>query len=260
MYIGFGSMTGFAPEQLAKLVGDAVKRAGVRAVVSRGWLGLSPEQRDDIHVIDEVPHDWLFPRMSAVVHHGGVGTFHEGLRAGKPTVIAAFFGDQNSWGWLNHRIGAGPRALKRGSLSADGLARAIRAAIDEHAPRAADRRKAARRERRSHRRRTDRTTPRSTAHPGFDRGRFDGDRAGQDLGVVRGAEDVVFEADAADVAVLREDRAIEIGLEGGAEVAVEDRGDLIETGLDGHGHAGHEIAIEAEVTVAEARGRIRFVV
>ncbi|MGZ3421487.1 MAG: glycosyltransferase [Polyangiales bacterium] len=138
VYIGFGSMTGFAPEQLAKLVGDAVKRAGVRAVVARGWLGLSPERRDDIHVIDEVPHDWLFPRMSAVVHHGGVGTFHEGLRAGKPTVIAAFFGDQTFWGWLNHRIGSGPRALARGKLTAEGLAQAIRTAIDVHSTRAAE--------------------------------------------------------------------------------------------------------------------------
>ncbi len=138
VYVGFGSMTGFDCERLATLVGDAVKRAGVRAVVARGWLGLSPEPRDDLHVIDEVPHDWLFPRMSAVVHHGGVGTFHEGLRAGKPTVVAAFFGDQSFWGWRNHRIGTGPRALERRTLTAEGLAQAIRVAIHEHGARAAE--------------------------------------------------------------------------------------------------------------------------
>jgi sterol 3beta-glucosyltransferase len=130
IYIGFGSMTGMEPRQLAELAVSAVRRAGVRAVMASGWAGLQASAGDDVYVIDECPHDWLFPRVSAVVHHGGVGTFHEGLRAGKPTVIAAFFADQTFWGWRNEKLGTGPRALRRKTLTADTLARAIRAALD----------------------------------------------------------------------------------------------------------------------------------
>jgi len=129
IYIGFGSMTGFAPEELAELTARAVRLAGVRAIVARGWAGLSPTPSDALHVVDEVPHDWLFPRVSAVVHHGGVGTLHEGLRAGRPTVVTAFFGDQPYWGRLNERLGTGPRALRRRSLTAQKLAAAIREAL-----------------------------------------------------------------------------------------------------------------------------------
>jgi sterol 3beta-glucosyltransferase len=136
IYLGFGSMTGFEPQELADLASRAAKLAGVRAIVARGWAGLAPEPSDDVYVIDEVPHDWLFPRVSAVVHHGGVGTFAEGLRAGKPTVIAAFFGDQPFWGLINERLGTGPRALRRKGITAENLATAIRDAVSNPSYRA----------------------------------------------------------------------------------------------------------------------------
>jgi sterol 3beta-glucosyltransferase len=130
IYIGFGSMTGFEPNELADLATRAARRAGVRAVVATGWTGHEVTASKDVFVVDEIPHDWLFPRVSAVVHHGGVGTLAEGLRAGRPTVIAAFFGDQPFWGWLNEKIGAGPRAIPRKKLDAQKLGDAIRAALD----------------------------------------------------------------------------------------------------------------------------------
>lgn len=129
IYLGFGSMTGFEPAELASLATRAARLAGVRAVVATGWADLPVEPSDDVHVLDEIPHDWLFPRVAAVVHHGGAGTFAEGLRAGKPTVIAAFFGDQPFWGLMNHRLGTGPRALLRKTITAESLAGAIRAAL-----------------------------------------------------------------------------------------------------------------------------------
>jgi sterol 3beta-glucosyltransferase len=130
IYLGFGSMTGFEPEQLAELATSAARMAGVRAVIATGWAGLDVKAAHDVYAIDEVPHDWLFPRVSAVVHHGGAGTFAEGLRAGKPTVIAAFFADQPFWGRINERLGTGPRALLRKKINAENLAQAIRAALD----------------------------------------------------------------------------------------------------------------------------------
>ena len=130
VYIGFGSMTGLDPKELAALATRAARSAGVRAVIATGWAELDVASSDDVYVVDEIPHDWLFPRVSAVVHHGGAGTFAEGLRAGKPTVIAAFFGDQPIWGWLNARTGTGPPALLRKTLDAPKLAAAIRRALD----------------------------------------------------------------------------------------------------------------------------------
>lgn len=130
VYIGFGSMTGFEPEKLATLTTSAARLAGVRAVVATGWAGLALTSSDDVYALDELPHEWLFPRVAAVVHHGGAGTFAEGLRAGRPTVISAFFADQPFWGHLNERLGTGPRALRRSSLTAEKLASAIRLALD----------------------------------------------------------------------------------------------------------------------------------
>lgn len=130
IYLGFGSMTGFGADELAALATGAARRAGVRAVIASGWSNLTVESSDDVYVVDEIPHDWLFPRVAAVVHHGGASTFAEGLRAGKPTVIAAFFGDQPFWGFLNERLGTGPRTLLRKSITETALTTAIRAALD----------------------------------------------------------------------------------------------------------------------------------
>jgi sterol 3beta-glucosyltransferase len=131
IYMGFGSMTGHSPEELAQITRAAARRAGVRAVFVSGWGDTPLESDDTFHVAADVPHDWLFPRVRAVVHHGGVGTFAEGLRAGRPTVITAFFGDQPFWGRVNERLGTGPKTLKRRGLTADALATAIRSALDD---------------------------------------------------------------------------------------------------------------------------------
>ena len=57
-----------------------------------GWMGAA-----DAYLLGPCPHSWLFPRVAAVVHHGGAGTTAAGLRAGKPTMICPFFGDQHFW-------------------------------------------------------------------------------------------------------------------------------------------------------------------
>jgi sterol 3beta-glucosyltransferase len=133
IYVGFGSMTGVDPGALSEIVTRALALAGVRAVVARGWAGLTPRPSKDVFVIDEAPHEWLFRRVDAVVHHGGVGTFAEGLRAGRPNVIAAFFADQPFWGSRNEQLGTGPPTILRKTLSAERLAAAIRRA-SQHRP------------------------------------------------------------------------------------------------------------------------------
>jgi UDP:flavonoid glycosyltransferase YjiC (YdhE family) len=79
----FGSIVVDDPNALTKLVLDAVQKTGVRALVSKGWGGLSADNApDNVYFIGNCPHDWLFQRVSMVVHHGGAGTTAAGIRAG----------------------------------------------------------------------------------------------------------------------------------------------------------------------------------
>lgn len=64
--------------------------------------------------------------VSAVCHHGGAGTIAAGLRAGKPTIVVPFFGDQFFWGKVIEKSGAGPAPLPGKSITADNLAEAFR--------------------------------------------------------------------------------------------------------------------------------------
>jgi UDP:flavonoid glycosyltransferase YjiC (YdhE family) len=132
IYVGFGSMTDRDPAGVARIVVEALERTGLRAVVLSGWAGLpGVADRPDVHFIDDVPHEWLFPRMAAVAHHGGAGTTHFGLRAGVPTVVVPFFTDQPFWGGRVSELGVGPRAIPRRELTVDRLAAALRLATDD---------------------------------------------------------------------------------------------------------------------------------
>ncbi|KAH0829468.1 sterol 3beta-glucosyltransferase [Fonsecaea pedrosoi] len=137
VYIGFGSISGISdPGAFTKMVFEAVEKAGVRAVVSRGWGGMGDgmDKPDGIFLIDNVPHDWLFPRVDAVVHHGGAGTTAAGLRFGKPTMIVPFFGDQPFWSAMVARAGAGAKeALPLKKLDSDKFAEGIRQCLEPEA-------------------------------------------------------------------------------------------------------------------------------
>ena len=123
VYVGFGSM-GFGAKagERGRLVLQALQEAGVRAVVATGWGALTAHSTGDIMVVKDVPHDWLFPRVSAVVHHGGSGTTAAGLLAGKPTLICPVLGDQPFWGRRVHELGVGPQPLPLRTASPTALA------------------------------------------------------------------------------------------------------------------------------------------
>jgi UDP:flavonoid glycosyltransferase YjiC (YdhE family) len=126
VYVGFGSSVVPDPAALTRVVFDGLARAGMRGVVSRGWGDLGTGAvPDHVHMIDDCPHDWLFPRCRIVCHHGGAGTTAAGLRAGLPTVVVPFFGDQFFWGQVVADAGAGPPAIPAGELTAEGLAEAL---------------------------------------------------------------------------------------------------------------------------------------
>jgi UDP:flavonoid glycosyltransferase YjiC (YdhE family) len=132
--IGFGSMSQRDPAATTRLVLDAVARAGQRAILLAGWGGLKANERSaSVFQIDSIPHSWLYPRAAAVVHHGGAGTTAAGLRAGVPSIVVPFHGDQPFWAKCVHDLGVGPAPVPRNRLTAERLARAIEAAVRDKA-------------------------------------------------------------------------------------------------------------------------------
>ncbi|WP_340373782.1 glycosyltransferase [Streptomyces sp. SS7] len=123
VYVGFGSMRTPDPHRTDRSVRAALRRAGLRGVLA----GDPATSEDDMLVVSDTPHEWLFPRMAAVVHHGGAGTAFTALRAGVPSMACPFFGDQPYWGARIHRLGAGPRPLPARDLTASELAQRLTA-------------------------------------------------------------------------------------------------------------------------------------
>ncbi|KAJ5193384.1 hypothetical protein N7449_009526 [Penicillium cf. viridicatum] len=137
VYIGFGSIVVDDPQKLIDTVVLAVVKAGVRAIISKGWSGLVGSPNSNIYYIDDCPHEWLFQHVSAVIHHGGAGTTSCGLRNGRPTAIVPFFGDQPFWGNMVARAGAGPRPIPFASLNFQNLTAAIQFCLTPEATEAA---------------------------------------------------------------------------------------------------------------------------
>ncbi|CUA72150.1 Sterol 3-beta-glucosyltransferase UGT80A2 [Rhizoctonia solani] len=125
IYIGFGSIVIDEPQEMTQKIFDAIRETGTRAILSAGWGGLfapdSPNVPEGVLILDKqtgnIPHDWLFDHVSAVCHHGGAGTTSAGLKAGKPTIVVPFFGDQPFWGAMIARAGAGPEPIPQDELS-----------------------------------------------------------------------------------------------------------------------------------------------
>jgi sterol 3beta-glucosyltransferase len=136
VYVGFGSMRSADPITTAQSVCDALRMAGLRGVLLTGWRGMQRPQLSDqeagrVCFVDEVPHDWLFKQVAAVVHHGGAGTTAAGLRAGVPTIIIPRFGDQFFWANRVERLGVGIRHPSRARLDPRRLADSLRRAVSD---------------------------------------------------------------------------------------------------------------------------------
>lgn len=126
VYVGFGSMSGRRPWQVLQTVIAALQKAGIRGIVAgKAWTSLQIDLPDTILLLDQVPHDGLFPRVSAVVHHGGAGTTAAGIRAARPTLICPFILDQFYWGERIYKLGVGPAPLPQKKLNTERLATAL---------------------------------------------------------------------------------------------------------------------------------------
>lgn len=132
VYVGFGSMVTRDAAATRALVLQALALSGQRGLLAPGWGGLSLGKTlpSSVAMVDEAPHTWLFPRMGAVVHHGGAGTTGAGLCAGVPSIIVPHLFDQAFWGARVAALGAGPLPVPRAQLTAERLAEAITAAVE----------------------------------------------------------------------------------------------------------------------------------
>jgi sterol 3beta-glucosyltransferase len=134
VYVGFGSIGDPSmADQTTELVMDALKRSGQRGVLATGWSGMSKIDHlpEEFFMLESAPHSWLFPRMAAVVHHGGAGTTAAGLRAGVPGIIIPNGNDQFAWGRRVYELGAGAKPIPRKKLTAEKLSDAINYVLEK---------------------------------------------------------------------------------------------------------------------------------
>ena len=128
IYIGFGSMTASEPEKTTKIVTEAAKLADQRLVLSSGWAKLGTDNlvNKDCYVIGKISHNFLFPKMAAIIHHGGSGTTATAARAGVPQIIVPHMTDQFYFAEQVPKIGVAPESIWRKNLTPQNLAAAIR--------------------------------------------------------------------------------------------------------------------------------------
>lgn len=130
IYVGFGSMVGFDRQRMMQTVVSAIGKR--RALFYPGWSGVTTSDLpDNFFVIGEMPHDWLFPKTSLVIHHGGSGTSHSACRAGVPSVVVPFAGDQFFWADRLRNAGVAARVPNGKSLHTADLAQSIAIAESE---------------------------------------------------------------------------------------------------------------------------------
>ncbi len=130
VYIGFGSMTSLEQHKgLAELAADALVKSGKRGVLC--GMGTPTNLPDSIIAIDNIPHSWLFERVSAVCHHGGAGTTAAAFKAGIPSIIIPFSNDQFAWAHRSFDLGVGSKPIPKKYLTSEKLAKVIRYALTD---------------------------------------------------------------------------------------------------------------------------------
>lgn len=130
VYFGFGSMIDKEISTVTNIIVESIKRTNQRGILSSGWSELSKlKLPPNLFLVNDVPHDWLFPKMAAVVHHGGAGTTAAGFKAGVPAIVIPFSFDQPFWGNKVFKLGVGPKPIPRERLTVNKLADAINSVL-----------------------------------------------------------------------------------------------------------------------------------
>jgi sterol 3beta-glucosyltransferase len=134
IYVGFGSVGDpKSSHQTTSIVIEGLRRTGQRGILATGWGSMSKPEivYDDMFFVENIPHDWLFPKMSMVIHHGGAGTTAACLKAGVPSIIIPYGNDQFAWGRKIFELGISSKPIPRKTLTAKKLSEAIQFAMNE---------------------------------------------------------------------------------------------------------------------------------
>ena len=127
IYVGFGSWGSAVTQSDIDIACRALAIAGRPGVIAApGERGVLPATSTPVFAVGEVSHDWLFPRLAAVVHHGGSGTTHRAVLAGVPSMAVPINFDQPYWGRRLAELGVGAPPIPYRKLSPVRLARAIK--------------------------------------------------------------------------------------------------------------------------------------
>lgn len=127
IFISFGSMTNPDPKLKSEIVVEVLRRLGVPAIINTSWGGLQriDDAPESILFVESVPYDWLFPKVYAVVHHGGSGTTHMGVKHGLPSLVIPHAVDQLFWNRTISDFGLGPAGLNIRDLDQENLERKL---------------------------------------------------------------------------------------------------------------------------------------
>jgi sterol 3beta-glucosyltransferase len=132
VYVGFGSMVGDDSTALTSVVVQALHRLGMRGVLLAGAAGLhADDSSGQFYLSDDLPHRWLFPRMAAIVHHGGAGTTGASIASGVPTITVPFVLDPFAWGDCISTLTGAPRPIAARRLTTEKLATAVDTALHD---------------------------------------------------------------------------------------------------------------------------------
>lgn len=130
LLLTFGSMVNQAPEALSRLIYSVLRELEIPTVVNTaagGLMALDDYLQNPLFCfVKSVPYDWLLLRMYAVMHHGGSGTTHLGLKYACPTLIIPHILDQYSWNALVHQVGAGPKGIGVSKLNKQKLRKLLK--------------------------------------------------------------------------------------------------------------------------------------
>jgi len=127
IYAGFGSMPPIDQARTIPLLIRAARRLEKRIIIARFWEEKSQyDTSPDVFFIKNYPHNHLFPRTAAAIHHGGAGTTATAALAGVPQIIVPHILDQYYHGQKIYLSGLGPRPISRSALTVDKLTLALK--------------------------------------------------------------------------------------------------------------------------------------
>ena len=131
--VTFGSMIDNEKDRIARLIRKTLEKEGLRGILVAGWSGIKETEEGDhnFYYLKSIPYDWLFPQLTAVVHHGGAGTLASVLRAGVPSIVIPFVADQPFWAQQAYKLGVAPKPIKRSALNEKRLSDALRIAVHD---------------------------------------------------------------------------------------------------------------------------------